>query len=342
MKKLLAIILAMLFLLMAGCGQTAPSGGTQAPTETTTVSAEETTAPADEITVEEYEFQGAKSKNYYQGGILIRTEFSNPDGSYGEQDYYADGTPSHSIYHNSDGSVFEESYYPNGCWSKMIMTNPDGSYTEFHYADNGYFDEETQAYHSGTTTYQKEVAADGTVIYETASDLKYEEDGSYWETFNLEDGSIQESRYSADGVLLEDRRTEPDTGAIYETEYYENRYIKKSAMTKPDSPECYCTEYYENGYMKYEAHTSADGTGGENRYNEAGLLLYSHTISLYGEDEFFADDEGNLIKYVENGTVYEGDAISSQMLENFQYRKDFAQELQAASQQMMLDMTGNG
>ena len=362
MKKYLAIILAMLLLLLSACGQSTQPGSAQTPSDKNAASAEGTAALSDEIFVDEYEMAGTKVKDYYQGGkngILIRTEFTDPDGSYGVQEYHEDGSLSHMVYHGADGSVYEEEYYLNGTPSKCIVTNADGSYSEYHYADNGYYNAEEQCYYSGTMTYMKDVAADGTVIYERSAELKFEEDGSYWETATMDDGTVSECHFSAEGVLIEDRYTDGTTGVysettygengnvVYsffddpqystqtETEYYPNGNIKKMSTTHTDSEAFDITEYYENGFLKYEYYEHEDGTGSEDKYNEAGFLVYSHIIDLYGEFEYYGDDEGNLLKYVDNGTVYEGTAIPSWAVEGFQLMQEFVQERNAQMQENM-------
>ena len=87
--------------------------------------------------------------------------------------------------------------------------------------------------------------------------------------------------------------------------------------------------------LKYEYYEHEDGTGSEDKYNEAGFLVYSHIIDLYGEFEYYGDDEGNLLKYVDNGTVYEGTAIPSWAVEGFQLMQEFVQERNAQMQENM-------
>lgn len=362
MKKTLAIILALLLLLLTACGQASQPGSTQTPSEENAAPAEETAALSDEIFVDEYEMAGTKVKDYYQGGkdgILIRTEFTDPDGGYGVQEYFEDGTLSHMVYHGADGSVYDEEYYLSGSSKQCIVTNADGSYSEFHYADNGYYNTEEHCYYSGTMTYMKDVAADGTVTYELSSDFQFEEDGSYWQNNTMADGSVSDCHYRADGTIMEEHYTDGTTGlysettydengiVIYtffddpeyctksETEYYPNGNIKKMSTTHTDSDAFDITEYYENGFLKYEYYKHEDGTGSEDKYNEAGFLVYSHVIDLYGEFEYYGDEEGNLLKYVDNGTVYEGTAIPSWAVEGFQLMQEFVQERNAQMQENM-------
>lgn len=340
MRKLLAIILAMLFLL-AGCGQASQQ------------QEEAAASPEDSVYVEEQEIEGTVIKYYYEGGKdgrLVRSEYVMPDGSTGEEEYSADGKMAHMIYRGADGYAYEDFFYPNGTVSKSLVTNPDGSYSEYHYADNGHVDEETNTYYSGTMTYQKDVAADGTVLYEKSVELKYEEDGSYWTIETYDNGAVSECHYSAEGVLLEDKYTDPDNtmisestyadgvlvhstyhdltnGVQTETEYYPDGTPMKMRVTHSDSDAYSTSEYYENGYLKYEYYLYEDGTVNEDKANEAGYLVYSHYVSGEGdyEYEYFADDEGNLVKYVENGTVREGSAIESWVVENFQSMQDNTQ-----------------
>lgn len=352
MKKYLALLLALMLLLTA-CSQPAQTPSADAPANDSPVSAEE------EIFVDEYEKDGVKVKAYYEGGkdgTLVRAEYTMPDGSTGDEHYNADGTFAYSIFHDADGSVYEDFFYPNGTLSKSIMTNPDGSYMENHFADNGYKDEETGYYVAGTMTYTKEVAADGTVVYEMTFDFRQEEDGSYWTIVNNDDGSVQESHFSAEGILIGDKYTDPNTGFHSETTYYENGNLlytfhedpeygtrseteyypnglpKKMSTTYTDSDAFHITEYYENGFLKYEHYMHEEGTGAEDKYNEAGYLTYSHLITLSGEEEYFGDEEGNLLKYVDNGTVSEGNAIPSWVVDGFRMMQEFTQERNAQMQ----------
>lgn len=336
MKKLLAIILVMM-LLLAACGQTAEQNPAQTP-------AQNMDSATGELYVDEYEIEetAVKVKDYYEGGKdgrLVRSECFMEDGSYSDVLYNEDGGITQSFYRGADGSVFEEEYYPNGTAKKSIMTNPDGSWMEFHYADNGTVDEEKMIYYTGTMIYQKEVAADGTVVYEMESELRYEEDGSYWIKDVYDDGSVREAHYTADGILMADKYTDPTNGmnseteyaedgtmlrTVYddtvngvrtETEYYSNEIPMTMNVTRAGS---YSTmEYYENGYLKHEYYEDEDGTLTEDKLNEAGYLVYTHIISSGYDTEYFGDEEGILVKYVENGTVYEGSAIPSWAAENF-------------------------
>ena len=63
---------------------------------------------------------------------------------------------------------------------------------------------------------------------------------------------------------------------------------------------------------------------------DKNLEIIESVASQKGEEfsnfpEYFADDEGNLVKYVENGTVREGSAIESWAVENFQSMQDNTQ-----------------
>lgn len=335
MKKLLAITLAMLLLLLAACGQSAEQAPAQTPAETAE-------GASDELFVDEYEADAAKFKDYYKGGkdgILVRSECFMEDGSYSEILYNEDGTFAYSIFRGADGSTFEEEYYPNGISKKSIVTNPDGSWMEYHYADNGIVDNENQIYYTGTVIYQKEVAADGTVVYEMETELRYEDDGTYWTVDTYDDGSVREAHYTAEGVLMGDKYTDPTNGmnseteyaedgtmlrSVYddtangvrtETEYYPNAIPMTMKVTRADSYTI--MEYYESGYLKHEYYEHEDGTITEDKLNEAGFLVYTHIISSGYDTEYFGDEESNLVKYVENGTVYEGTAIPSWAADNF-------------------------
>lgn len=369
MKKTLAILLALLLLTMAACGQeNAPTQQATAEAQTeaaakseeTSEKVEETTAPASYV--DQYEVNGVRVMDHYENGILVRTDYTMPDGSSGSEYLDADGNLTYTVFNMTDGSSFETWYYPDGNISKNITYNADGSYNEFHYANDGTVDTETMTFYPGTVTYQKEVAADGTVVYEYAPEFR--EDGSYVDTYEAEDGTVYETTYGADGKMLSSHAYNEATGWTMDTEYYENGLIRKSVTDDPTTGDHSETEYYdlqktrvieetgevfsysvtksslyqnsnngayqlqeyhENGMDKYTHVIIGADSEWERKCDEEGNILYERNCSNGRETESFGEG-GVLVKYVENGTVYEGELIPVHVKQSFEEMQKLLKE----------------
>ena len=365
MKKIMAILLALLLLTMAACGQetarqmeqepaatqTEPTGESAGETEEVQAS-EETTVPANYV--DKYEVNGMQVMDHYENGVLVRSDYRMPDGSSGSEYMDADGNLTHTMYKMPDGSSFETHYYPDGNISKDITRNADGSYYEFHYANDGTVDTKTMTIYPGTLIYQKEVAADGTVLYEYAPEFR--EDGTYVETFEADDGTVYETTYGAGGKIVASCAYNETTGWTQNTEYYESGLPRKSVTDDPSTGDHMETEYYdiqmtatvkETGYEYTYTVTKSSlyqnnktGAYQLQEYHENDMEKYTHVImSADYEWERECDTEGNilyernsnygrvtecfgeggeLVKYVENGTVYEGDQIPANAKQNFE------------------------
>ena len=332
MKRIISIFL-ILFLLTA-CGKNVepqPETGENLPSSAT---------EPEELIAEEIEINGARFIEYRnKEGVLIWDEFVMPDGSYGEEHYYdaEKGLLRYMISHNADGSINEFYCYPDGTPHKDIFQNADGSFLEQHYANDGWVDQQTMTFYPGTVVYIYSTDAQGNLTHklELAEDLSGEE----WELFSH--GQIQETRYNAgkipefclayhpeegwwteyryyeDGTLRQSVGEDPATGIRDEWEYYPSGSQKSISVDYMESDAYIYTEYYENGRRSHYICVEEDGTKTETKYNQAGYYTYLYSKNARDETEHFADENGNLLKYVENGTVYEGDAIPSWIAESF-------------------------
>lgn len=308
MKRSLALMMAMLMLLLCACGQeAAPAQTGQSGEETHNEQSAQTNA--DGYYVEENKFDdGSIITFYYNGGpdgTLVKVIADYFDGAHSEEYYSEEGKVQYTVYNGPDGTVYESFFYPSGNIEKDVSKMADGSYYEAHYLDNGFTDPETGVINYGTVTYSKMVTADGQVE-ENTYDIRVEEDGSTWSTTEWEDGTVVQTHIGKDGMILEELENNEATDTHVKTEYYENGHEKIRDAYYGDSNIHDYIEYYENGTVKYSLLEYDDGKR-EERINEAGYTVYYY--ESYSEMEFFADDLGELVKYVEKGTVYEGDAI---------------------------------
>lgn len=336
MKKLLALLLACMLLLLAACGKTEPQTepSEQLKTETVATSEDETAATeaptvSDELFVKETVMEdGTKVTTYRLGGpegTPVRGIMEYPDGAYYEE-VYEDGILVSTKSIEADGTLFETTFYPSGTIATDRMTYPDGSMEEYHYLDNGSVDPETGWIHSGTITYEKRVSADGTVE-EFDYNIQLEKDGTYWMTQEYDDGSISRTHYSADNVALESTLENPAEGWTIVDTFYPSGARHTSTKTYENSDEYGYSEQYENGLTKYEQHITSDGIKMESKYNEEGLHTYHYSKDIYGEYEYFANEAGELEKLVANGTVYEGDKIPENNRNLFKQMQEMAAEV---------------
>ena len=338
MKKVLALMIALMMLLLCACGQEAASaqdvqGGSTVGTEAQ--SAEKQQDPIAETNAEGYYVQEKKLEDgtvvtvYLDGGpkgAIVKAFAAYTDGSKSEEGYDSEGKLEYMIWNDADGSVYEMYYYPSGNMEKNISKMADGFYYETHYMDNGSFDEKTGIGHDGTITYQKTVTPDGQVE-EITYDV--EEDGTRWDTDEWEDGTIVKTHYGTNGYPIEQTMNNEQTGDHTETTYYENGSEKTRDSYHAGQKLRVYLEYYEDNSVKYSLMEGDNGSKSEEKINEAGYTTYYFENFNNTKDcEFFANDTGELVKYVENGTVYEGDAIPSSAKELFnQVRKVPAQDM---------------
>lgn len=316
MKKGLIVLLALL--MLAGCSaknELAADNKTVQPA--TAEQSVGTEAVEEELYVNELDLQGMKIKDYYRGGkdgILVRTEWEDPQGRHGVQTFWDNGMMATSISYELDGSVFEEECYSNGTAKISIIRNADGSLQENRYADDGIVEESDGmiSFTPGTQTYGREVDANGAMVWEMVRN----EDGTSREWGLEEGGYTWEVHFSVDGYMTKTVNDDPVNGWHSETEYFIDGSRKRQEDIGADG-QYRLYEFYADGKQKHWIAEEPDGTRQEHRYNYEGLLTYCYSRNLVDEVEFVADDTGKLIKYTENGTLYEGDRIPSNAKESF-------------------------
>lgn len=308
MNRMLALMIAMVMLLLCACGQEAAPAQTEQNAEETH---DEQSAQTNEdgYYIEEETFDdGTIITSFYNGGpdgALVKVSYEYPEGAYAEERYSEEGKLEYTIYGEADGFASEMYCYPSGNVEKTITKMPDGSYEEMHYLDNGTVDFQTGAMTFGTVTYVKQITPDGQVE-EFTYDIRVEEDGTTWSTEELEDGTVIQTHYDQNGILMEQLFDNEAEDHHIKTEFYENGSEKSRDSYYGDSKTRDYIEYYEDNSVKYSLIEYEEGKR-EEKFNEAGYTVYYYESTL--EMEFFADDSGELVKYVEKGTVYEGDAI---------------------------------
>lgn len=325
MKKVCALLLAVI-LLLTGCGQAPSQNAENQEKETTAQPREETAAPETETPTEEelyvvdLQWEGMTVKDYYQGGedgILVKTEWWADDGRYGVQTFWDNGMMKTSISYDLDGSVFEDECYYNGTSKISIYRQPDGTVQENHYADDGIveYTEEYINFTPGTEVYSKTVNAEGVMVQEMIRN----EDGTRKEWALDEEGSTWEVYYSVDGFMTKMIINDPVYDWYSVTEYYIDGSRKRQEDTNGDGSQYRLYEFYADGKEKHWVVVNADGTKQEHQYNYEGVLTYCYSKNLVDEVEFVGNDAGELIKYTENGTVYEGDQIPENAKLSFRY-----------------------
>ena len=324
MKKGLALMIALLMLLLCACGQeTAPAQNEQVAVGEQPVEIPETNA--DEYFVQEKTLDdGTIVKIHRLGGPegqIVQGFCTYPNGLYTEEGYNSDGNLEYMIMHEPDGAVHEMYYYPSRNLEKSISYNADGSYTETHYLDNATIDENLSIGHGGTISYYKYIAPDGTVeevLYEI------EEDGTRWDTMEWEDGTVVRTHYGDMGMRIEQLQDNESRDRHIQITYYENGNEKTRNSYYGEDKMTVYLEYYENSSVKYSLIERENSSKTEEKFNEAGYTTYFYDSNL--GMEFFANDVGELVKYVSGGKVYEGDAIPSSARETFNQVRQVAAE----------------
>ena len=334
MKRFFALILALsLWAGLCACGGSdtpQPRETTEAPQSTTeppvAVAVPETTeAP---VTVEIQEELYAKSGTLEDGttftayrrggpdGTKAKLIYDTPEGLHYEEYYDQEGVIEYSISSRSDGSSYVVEYYPSGNIARTRTTEPDGAYLEVHFLDNGYIDGDGLLT-SGEGYFQKEISPDGQV--KDGSHYRgAQEDGTIWSTEQLEDGTVMRVHCKQNGTMIEAYWHNLDTGRHVADLYYENG-MKKSSETRYDRRAEYSLEEYdEDGALKHCLVIQEDGREQEEMFSTSGNCTYLRIQGPGDIREYFADEGGNLERYVHNGTAWEGDAISGEVRQNWE------------------------
>ena len=114
---------------------------------------------------------------------------------------------------------------------------------------------------------------------------------------------------------------------VQEETFYPDGARHTFTKTYNDSGEYHFAEYYENGLFKFETIVHEDGTRMDSQYDEEGYYTYQYDKNLMGEYEYFGDEAHARVKYIENGTVYEGDQIPDNAKHVFQRMQEMAAEV---------------
>lgn len=335
MKKVLALMIALLMLILCACGQeSAPVQVEQDKADAQQTQNEETTTEGYYVE-EEPLADGGRSTTYRVGssdGVIAKITREFVDGSYTEERYDSEGKLEYSIHNRPDNYVWEQYFYPSGNVSKDIMKEADGSYSEIHFLDNGSIDEETGTITSGTISYEKYVTADGQVN-EITHDIDLEDDGTYWFTYLSDDGTVEKTHFGIDNKPVEAIRDNEKTGDHAEIEYvngikfkeiqtnknndnrmeityYESGQMKSLDTYDAERKERILIEYYEDNSVKHLLQETDGGYKHEEKYSKAGYTTYYYDSNQ--DMEFFANDMGELLKCISEGQTYEGDAIPSE------------------------------
>ena len=334
MKKILALIFALLFLTACGAAsepaeQTQPKTTTPVETVPVETEPEPTMSPEGYFVEEITKDNGTKVIRHRLGNIkgkVIWSRTENPNGTFEEKTNDHNGKLLSEKYSDTDGVIYEKHYYDYGSIRISITQFPDGSGSEIHHDADGFKDGPVD--HPGTIVYKKNVTADGQVTEEGTPlpEIIYESDGTFWEIRKEADGSVYKSHYTKDWIQIEGSAENPNEGWTIVFECYENGMMKKRDWTYTDSPKCFHTEYYENGLTKTAFNVHEDGTEIEEQCTEEGYYTYYRRKDQYGQREYFAGENNELVKYIEEGTVYEGDAITDNQRNTFKQLQDMAAE----------------
>ena len=324
MKRILAMLIAVLMLLLTACG----GADTSAPQQTQPADTTET----DYYVQEKVTDDGTKLTAYRDGGPegpIVKVIAEYPDGGIHTETYRPDGTLESMYGQEADGSTYECTFYPSGAPYIDIYRHADGSYEELHFMDDGTIDPETGWISSGTIIYEKRISADGQVE-EFSHDITKEEDGTWWSESQFDDGTIVKTHYAKNGIPMEEIQENEQTGSRLEIKYYENGNEKSRDSYNAEHQYNLHIEYYESGSVMHSLFVEDSGYKREEKFNEAGYTTYWYDSNL--DMAFFADDKGELLKYVNAGITYEGNAIPGDARSTFEQVRQVAAESTTTTQ----------
>ncbi len=317
-KHIAALIIFALCLGLSACGGSAdsielPTKPQQSlPAEDPRNGTAEESTEAQDPTAETYPWEAEFNEEDY-----VKFEITAPQGekiiTWREGTIF--GREAREIYEWTDGTISDSYYYSSGNKSHSYTWGADGSYSERYYLDNGYTDLEKRMTYPGTVIYEKNIGADGTesvLFCDENGNLTFsshkEANGTYSEYYYFENGNMSKSFYD-----------NPNTGEHEEGEYFENGNIKRYVLDNSATGESFHQEYFENGNLKYNKNQSPEYTQ-EERYDEEGFHTYFYSKDANYEIELIADETGKLIRFVENGTVYENEAIPDWVAGSYNFR----------------------
>ena len=221
--------------------------------------------------------------NCDENGAISFSSTKEADGTYSEYSYFPNGNPSKNIYDNPNtGEHSECEYYENGSTRKVISDNPNtGEHSECEYYENG--------------SARKGISDNPNT-------------GEHSECEYYENGNTRRTFYS-----------NTSTGEYYENESFENGNPSKSISHNPNTGEHSEFEYFENGNLKYTKAQSREYTI-EEHYDEEGFRTYYYYKDAKYEIELIADETGKLIKFTQNGKVYENEDIPGHIAGDYNFR----------------------
>lgn len=343
MKKYIALLI----LLTLSLGLCACGGGTEdielptrpqqsLPTEVTENATTDQSAESQDPIGETYPWETEFNEENY-----VKFEFTAPDGE--KITTWREGTilgrEARQIYEWTDGTIEDSYYYPSGNKSHSYKWGADGSYSEMYFQDDGYTDLAKHTTYSGTVIHEKTISADGAEF-----EMNCDENGVVSFTATKEaDGTYSEYSYFPNGNPSKNICDNPNTGEYSEYEYYENGNARKVISDNPNTGEYYENEFFENGNVKHSVHKDSTDyyteqeyfdNGSlkytkiqspeytmEERYNEEGFRTYFYSKDANYEIELIADETGKLIKFTENGKVYENEAIPGHIAGSYNFRE---------------------
>lgn len=328
MKKLLAILVLMLLLMLTACGQE-PAKQEETQPETTVETQPESTVPADGIYSRTETFYDGTVVTFYHkdsmDGPMLRVEYQYTDGSYREERYSDKGTIAVEIEDNPNtGKYTVTEYYDNGNQKSFNQTKKDSD--EFWMYE---------CYEDGTTKYLHRLTSDGLEVEEKVGEkgyttyLRYKQGQNEEEYIADEDGKLLQyvrngATYDPAGYqqAFDSMKTKPaattedsneeklEDGTVLTTTTYDDGKVVEvrtnskgkviSQNTIQANGDRSYREYYNNGKRKVEIDTCAENTV-EFRYDEDGYCVYYHQYAWYVDIEITTDETGKVAKIMSDG-----------------------------------------
>lgn len=283
MKKIAALLILVLCLVLAACGQEGNAPVTRAPGEDMPAASADGQASSGEAEATE-----AMPEEFVEPTTAV--EQTTPDG--GQVTFYLDalGRAMSSVQDYPGGYHHEFTYYPSGGTEIWIMTDPSGYCYEEHYMDNGYVKDGIP--YDGSITYRKMTDPDGNV---TETVCEYDEKGNRIEKSTSSDGTYTETHIAIqDGMETVVQTVQKMANGSYSEVYYENGQMTKSiyGISGTGEGDCHTEEYYENGIKTKHFQRDRDGEWTE-EYDAQGNPLVSHRTFPDGSTYETFYDNGN-------------------------------------------------
>lgn len=151
----------------------------------------------------------------------------------------------------------------------------------------------------------------------------YNEDGSYSEVRWMDNGDVvtmpDGTKISSIGTLFYTKYINVDGSWEEVQSNFEGIAEHRFCQLADGSYQEYW--YYENGnFRKCKTGDPAAGTYQEETYDEEGFLTYVHTKNADYEIEMFTDENGKLVKVIENEQTIEDSAALVQYVTSYNFR----------------------